>query len=96
MGVPVITKCGDRFLSHVGETIAHNAGLSDWIAADEDDYVAKAAAFASDLEGLAKLRAGLRQQVLASPLFDAARFARHFEEAAWGMWGRWLEQRGES
>lgn len=94
MGVPVITKRGDRFLSHVGETIAHNAGLSEWIAEDEHDYVAKAVYFASNLEQLAKLRAGLRQQVLASPLFDAPRFARHFEEAMWGMWSRWLEQQG--
>jgi len=96
MGVPVITKRGDRFLSHVGETIAHNAGLSDWIAVDEDDYVAKAVYFASDLGQLAQLRAGLRQQVLASPLFDTPRFARHFKEAMRGMWYQWLEQRGGS
>lgn len=95
MGVPVITKRGDRFLSHVGETIAHNAGLSDWIAVDENDYVTKAVAYASDLGRLANLRAGLRQQVLASPIFDATRFARHFEEAMWGMWNRQLEQRGD-
>jgi protein O-GlcNAc transferase len=54
-------------------------------------------AFASDLEHLAKLRAGLRQQVLASPLFDAPRFARNFEHALWEMWQvrerkpQWLE-----
>ena len=29
MGVPVLTKKGDRFVSHQGETIAQNAGLSD-------------------------------------------------------------------
>lgn len=28
----------------------------------------------------------VRQQVLASPLFDAPRFARNFEVALWGMW----------
>lgn len=93
MGVPVITRRGDRFLSHVGETIAHNAGMSGWIAADEDDYVAKAAHFASDPEQLAGLRVGLRQQVLSSPLFDAPRFARHFEEAMQGMWNNYLEQK---
>ncbi|MBK5969058.1 MULTISPECIES: tetratricopeptide repeat protein [Thiorhodovibrio] len=86
MGVPVLTKRGDRFLSHVGESIAHNAGLPEWIAADDADYVAKAVAFAADLDALAALRARLREQVAASPLFDAPRFARHFEAALRGMW----------
>ena len=86
MGVPVITLRGDRFIAHNGETIAHNCGQANWIAEDEDDYVCKAAAFSSDLAALAKLRAGLRRQVLASPLFDAERFARHFESLMVEMW----------
>lgn len=90
MGVPVITKRGDRFLSHVGESIAHNAGLSEWIAADDNDYVSKAVACVADLGRLAELRAALRQQVLGSPLFNAASFARQFNEAIWGMWKQWL------
>lgn len=92
MGVPVITKRGDRFLSHAGETIAHNAGLSEWVAVDEEDYVAKAVLFASDMGGLARLRSGLRQQVLKSALFDATRFAGHFEKAMWMMWKHRLEK----
>ena len=86
MGVPVITRRGDRFLSHVGESIAQNVGLSDWIAADDDDYVDKAVEFTADLEHLTTLRKGLRQKVMASPAFDAPRFARRFEAAMWGMW----------
>ncbi len=86
MGVPVLTKRGTRFLSRSGEAIAHNAGLADWIASDEGDYVTKAVHFASDLDRLAGLRAGLRDRVLASPLFDTRRFARHFADAMWGMW----------
>ncbi len=90
MGVPFITKRGgDRFLSHHGQSIAHNAGLSEWIAADAADYVNKAISFSSDLERLAKLRSGLRRQVLASPLFDASGLARNVEEAMWGMWKLW-------
>lgn len=69
-----------------GESICHNAGLSDWIAEDEDDYYEKAVSFASDLEALASLRAGLRKQVLGSPLFDAERFARNFEKAMFELW----------
>ncbi|HQB39952.1 MAG TPA: tetratricopeptide repeat protein [Deltaproteobacteria bacterium] len=92
MGVPVLTMRGDRFISHVGESILTNAGLPEWIAADEDDYVAKAVEFTSDLDSLSRLRAGLREQVLSSPLFDAPRFARHFADAMWGMWEKYLQK----
>lgn len=86
MGVPVLTKKGNRFISHNGETIAHNSGQSDWIARDENDYIEKAVRFSSDLQALANLRMGLRSQVLASPLFDAQRFARNFETAMYEIW----------
>lgn len=95
MGVPVLTMRGDRFISHVGESILTNADLPEWIAADEDDYVAKAVEFTSDLDSLSRLRAGLREQVLSSPLFDAPRFARHFEDAIWGMWNKYLQDKGK-
>ena len=86
MGVPFVTLHGDRFVSHVGESIAHNAGLADWIADDPEDYVAKAVAKAADLEALAGLRGVLRQRLLTSPLSDGPRFARNFEAAIWEMW----------
>ena len=92
MGVPVLSMLGDRFISRTAGSIAHNAGLPDWIAADPDDYVTKAVAYASDLERLAALRSVLREQVLASPLFDAPRFARNFGDALWGMWARYQAQ----
>jgi protein O-GlcNAc transferase len=88
MGVPVITRKGDRFLSRCGQSLNFNAGLSDWIAEDDDDYMAQAVAHAQDLKQLATLREGLRRQVLSSPLFDAPRFARNLEDALWGMWER--------
>jgi predicted O-linked N-acetylglucosamine transferase (SPINDLY family) len=86
MGVPVLSLLGNTFLSCTAATIAHNASMPDWVAADEEDYVAKAIAFTSNLKRLGNLRSGLRQQVLASPLFDAPRFARNFEGALRGMW----------
>src|SRR5665647_3677724 len=85
MGVPVLTLKGDRFLSRLGESIAHNAGQANWIAEDLDDYVNKAVAFTSDLQHLANIRATLRDRVLQTPLFDAERFAKNFGETLWGM-----------
>lgn len=86
MGVPVLTLNGERFLSRQGVGILMNAGLPDWIAADATDYMGRALTHAGDLQNLINLRSRLRRQVLASPLFDATRFARHFETAIWEMW----------
>ena len=96
MGVPFITRRGNSFLSHIGESIACNAGLSDWIAQDDDDYIAKAIEKSKDINGLSALRSHLRQQVMESPLFDASRFARHFEEALWGMWNKWVKSQSSA
>ncbi len=91
MGVPVLTLAGERFIARQGVGLLANAGLQDWIAADADDYLAKAVAFAADLPALARLREGLRDQVLAAPLFDAPRFAAHFEAMLRGMWNTWCD-----
>jgi protein O-GlcNAc transferase len=86
MGVPTLTLSGDTLLARQGAGVLTAAGLANWVATSLEDYVDKAIEVAGDLAKLAKLHAGLRQQVLASPLFDAPRFARNFEDALWGMW----------
>ena len=86
MGVPVLTLAGERFLARQGVSILKNAGIAEWIATDRDDYVARALTHTANLQHLTILRNRLRQQVLASPLFDATQFARNFEVALRGMW----------
>jgi len=94
MGVPTLTLAGDRLIGLQGASLLTAAGLSDWVAATPAEYVDKALAFGRDLPALARLRAGLRAQVLASPLFDAPRFAGNFEAAVWAMWQRWRSSAG--
>ncbi|BAX59333.1 tetratricopeptide repeat protein [Burkholderia stabilis] len=91
MGVPVLCRRGERFLSHIAESLLHSARLPEWIADDDDAYVAKAVAQVGQPAELAALRTTLRAQVLASPLCDAPRFARHFEDALHGMWAQHVE-----
>ncbi|GAB6039868.1 tetratricopeptide repeat protein [Endothiovibrio diazotrophicus] len=91
MGVPTLTWAGESETSRNGASQLSCAGLAEWVAESEEAYVDKAVAFAEDLEGLAALRAGLRAQVAASPLFDARRFADHFETALREMWRRWCQ-----
>lgn len=92
MGVPTVTVAGNSMLARQGASLLTCAGLADWVATDDEDYVAKAVARATDLEKLATLRAELHRQVMDSPLFDGTRFARNFEEAMWGMWRRFLAE----
>ncbi|HUG11242.1 MAG TPA: tetratricopeptide repeat protein [Opitutaceae bacterium] len=84
MGVPVITLRGDRHASRVGTSLVTVVGHADWSAGSEDEYVARAAALASDRVTLVAARAGLRARMAASPLLDhagqAARFAAAIEQ----------------
>ncbi|MDD5177598.1 MAG: tetratricopeptide repeat protein [Sterolibacterium sp.] len=92
MGVPVLTLAGERFLSRQGVGILMNAGLPEWVAVDTGDYVARSALHAINLPRLAKLRNGLRKQVLASPITDAKRFSMHFEDSLRAMWRKWCDK----
>jgi predicted O-linked N-acetylglucosamine transferase (SPINDLY family) len=92
MGVPTVTLKGNSLLARQGASMLHNVGLPDWIAVNREDYVAKAIHFASDTAELANLRTRLRQQALASPLFDSNRFTAHFLAALRAM----HQQRGVS
>jgi predicted O-linked N-acetylglucosamine transferase (SPINDLY family) len=86
MGVPTLTLAGDTLVSRQGASLLTCVGLAGWIAVGEDDYVQRAIALASNLESLAALRSRLRDQLVASPLCDAPRFARNLEQALLTMW----------
>ncbi len=89
MGVPFVTLAGKTFMARQGVGLLSNAGLPDWVAADEDEYVKLAARRAGELHTLQRLRQELRTRVLASPIFDAPSFARNFEDAMRDMWRAW-------
>lgn len=94
MGVPILCVKGDRFAAHICESIVDAAGLGDaWTAHDVADYVRRAIATAGDVQTLSTLRAQLRDRLSASPLCDAARFAKHFADALHGMWDEYVAQR---
>jgi protein O-GlcNAc transferase len=82
MGVPTLVMRGHRppFIRH-GESHLVNAGLSEWIAESEADYVDKAVAWSQRLPQLAVLRCRLRQQLANSPICDHPQFVRDLEAA---------------
>ena len=88
MGVPTLTLAGQSMLSRQGEALIGCAGLHDWVARDEADFVRRAVAHSNDLHVLARCRAELRHRVLASALFDAPAFAQDLAQALKAMWGQ--------
>jgi len=87
-GVPTLTLKGrGGMMSHNGETLLTAAGITDWIAGDEEEYVARAIRHARDAKGLAALRASLS----LGPLADAARYASGLEAAWRAMWRAWCD-----
>jgi predicted O-linked N-acetylglucosamine transferase (SPINDLY family) len=92
MGVPALTLASRPPVGRIGASVMTNIGLSDWVAKDEYEYVDKAESFAKNVEELARLRAGMRERMKASPLMDEAGFARDVESAFKDMWHRWCSE----
>ena len=92
MGVPVLTRPGTTPSSRAGLSLLATAGLNDFAAESDDAFVELAFEKSRDLESLARLRAGLRAQVQASPLMDGPRFARNVESAFRSMWQTWTTE----
>jgi predicted O-linked N-acetylglucosamine transferase (SPINDLY family) len=68
MGVPVVALRGRRLIARTAASILTHLGRPEWVAEDAEHYVAIAAGLAAGREKLASVRAGLRSEVLASPL----------------------------
>jgi protein O-GlcNAc transferase len=92
MGIPTLTLTGSTMASRQGASLLTYAGLNDWIAKNGDEFVTLAISHASDLNKLSQLRSTLREQVLASPLFDAPRFADNLQDALRGMWAEFTHK----
>jgi protein O-GlcNAc transferase len=91
MGVPVVTLAGRRHSARVGASLLRRIGLAELVRQSVDDYVDSAVALAADDARLIAYRTTLRDRLSASPLLDAAGFARTLEASYRAMWQRWCE-----
>ena len=86
MGVPILTKKGDTFLSRCGESINFNLNMNEWTASNNEDYVIKAIKFASDINILNSLKKKLIDSREKSALFNENIFSNQFKDALIEMW----------
>jgi len=86
MGVPVLVKAGNNFVSRMGASFMAAAGLTDWVAATDAEYVEMAVRMAADRQALLDLKVGLRKRLLSLPAWDIDQYTRDFEGALRQMW----------
>jgi protein O-GlcNAc transferase len=67
MGVPVVTLCGESPASRCGAAVLRFAGLPEFIAGTEQEYVEIALAHAANLPKLNQIRRGLRDRMTSRP-----------------------------
>lgn len=89
MGVPIVTLPGPRPCSRQTLGFLKAIGRDEWVADSDDDYVAIAQRLSGNFDELAAMRIAQREHILASPMCDAPRFAKHFENAFRQGWTEW-------
>jgi predicted O-linked N-acetylglucosamine transferase (SPINDLY family) len=90
MGLPVVTLAGHTHCARMGVSVLSSVGLEDLIGWNENEYVDKAVALASDRERLRDLRGGMRERMRRSGLMDGARLAREIEKRYLEFWLEWV------
>jgi protein O-GlcNAc transferase len=94
MGVPLVALEGTTLVQRLASRVLRVAGLSEWVARSEQEYVKIACELARSPAELARRRAGLRAELLASPLCDHGGVTRELEELYRQLWRRWCEGSG--
>lgn len=92
MGLPVITRLGDRPCGRLAASVLSAIGRHGWITADEEAYVDTAVRVARDRAGLQAARRSLRQE-MAVTVADADGHMARIEALYRQLWRQWCSQR---
>jgi predicted O-linked N-acetylglucosamine transferase (SPINDLY family) len=86
MGIPVVAKLGNGASSRMAGAILKAVGLDDWVADDDDGYVAIAQKYASMSFHLEKLRAELPATIANSPAGNVMVYTQKVEAGYRQFW----------
>lgn len=91
MGVPTLCLAGDRLSSRGAMALMQHAGLTQWVASDEQAWVAQGIALCADLAALAEVRNGMRDRLQQSLLSQPAKLSATLADVLRVMWQRWCQ-----
>ena len=79
MGVPVVTRYGERRNTRFGYSILHSLGLEELAASDREDYVERVVSLAGNGELLDLLHKNLRQMMYKSAALSPRKYTQTLE-----------------
>ncbi|UUO14259.1 O-linked N-acetylglucosamine transferase, SPINDLY family protein [Dolichospermum heterosporum] len=91
MCIPVVTRVGQQFAARNSYTMMMNAGITEGIAWNEDEYVEWGVRLGKDEKLRQQIAWKLRQSRHTAPLWNAKQFTRDIETAYEQMWQRYLD-----
>jgi predicted O-linked N-acetylglucosamine transferase (SPINDLY family) len=95
-GVPVVSKLGAGCSSRAGGSIVKAVGLHDWVAEDDESYLAIALRHATRPDDLAALRARLPAMVENSEAGNCKVYVRRVDEAYRRFWQDYCTSSGKA
>jgi predicted O-linked N-acetylglucosamine transferase (SPINDLY family) len=96
MGVPVVAKLGNGASSRAAGAILKAIGLDDWVAENEEGYVAIAQKYASMPSHLEKLRADLPAKIANSPAGNITVYTQRVEAGYRQFWRDYCAKASEA
>lgn len=91
MGVPTLTMTGPTLPCRVGAAVMSQAGLPEFIASDEADFMEKGIKLAGNVGHLAAIRMQARARMSNSAMGQPALIAAGLDHALRAIWRRWCE-----
>ena len=86
MGVPVITRYGERRNTRFGLSILQNIGLGELAVASREEYIARAVGLAQDVELLDVLHQNLRQMLQNATALEPRHYMHELEQRYQEIW----------
>jgi len=81
MGIPLLTKIGDSFVSRVAASLLNNLNLPELVVKTQEDYESLAIKIASDPNEIQMIKNKLKNNLKTEPLFDTNLFTKNLESA---------------
>ncbi len=86
MGIPIVTRVGEQFVSRNGYTMMMNAGITEGIAWNASEYVEWGIRFGKEPLLRQEVSWKLRRSRQTSPLWNGRKFTKEMEKAYTQMW----------